>query len=133
MSEGLATVLVGGFVSIVIAFIAQAAGLIALWMNQRRTQESVDHNTAVTQTVHALVNNAMGVQLKTTANALRALANITHDPRDLKAAADAVRLYDEHIRGQEALNEAVQEKISPPPLPGLPESRRPPLPPFPMH
>jgi hypothetical protein len=128
LSDGVIALIISGFVSISVAFIAQAAGLAALWMKQRQTQDAVEHNTAVTQTVHALVNNAMGVQLLTTANALDKAARATRDPRDVKEAADARRLYDEHIRGQAALNEAVQEKINPPKAADVPE-----VPPHPMH
>jgi|HubBroStandDraft_2_1064218.scaffolds.fasta_scaffold109510_3 hypothetical protein len=113
------------------ALIAGAVTCVLAWMSQR-TKNAVDKNTTITQNVHALVNNAMGIQLKTTADALHALANITHDAKDVRAAADAMSLYDQHMAGQRAIDREVSEKIDPgpprpPPLPRFPS------PPSPMN
>ena len=102
------------------ALIAGAVTIILAWM-AKRTQDAVMHNTAVTQTVHALVNNAMSVQLLTTCNALEKLARVTGNPRDASEARDSRRLYEEHVAGQNALNQAVQQKIDPISTPGLPD------------
>ncbi len=56
----------------------------------------LDNLTQLSEKTHALVNSAMGAQLRLTAETARAKAEVTKDPIDMVAAGTAERLYKEH-------------------------------------
>ncbi len=68
--------------------------------------DKLDSMAKVNNATHALVNSAMGVQLKLTALALGRVADMTHSPADVRAADEAERLYEEHAAKQAAADAA---------------------------
>jgi hypothetical protein len=72
----------------------------ALETNQAEVKSALtEHTTSQDKkldAIHALVNSAMGAQLKMTADALRAVADANTTPENIQAAEEAEKLYDEH-------------------------------------
>jgi acyl-CoA reductase-like NAD-dependent aldehyde dehydrogenase len=60
------------------------------------TSDKLDDLAKVTDTIHTLTNNAMGVQLRLNADLSRWKANETKDPADVRAADLAAMLLNEH-------------------------------------
>ncbi len=64
----------------------------------------MDELATVANGTHKLVNSAMIVQLKISAMALRRVASLTDDPRDLEAADLAEQLLNEQIEKQKLVD-----------------------------
>lgn len=88
MSDAVWIAIIGGVVTLVLAWMNLKLGKIA------KTAESV----------HTLVNSAMGSQLKLNAVATRRLAMLTNAPVDVDAAAIAEKALKEHESKQEAVD-----------------------------
>jgi hypothetical protein len=58
----------------------------------------------VADNTHTLVNNAMGAQLQITATTAQALADTTHDPVHIAAAAVAQKALQDHLRRQQIMD-----------------------------
>lgn len=81
----------------------------------------LDAITKVTNSVHTLVNNAMGVQLHLNAVMARRLSGMTGDVGDLDAAHAAEKLYAEHMVKQSIVDDhGKSSKSSGLPLRNLP-------------
>lgn len=88
MSDAVWIAIIGGVVTLVLAWMNLKLGKIA------KTAESV----------HTLVNSAMGSQLKLNAVATRRLAMLTNAPVDVDAAAIAEKALKEHESKQETVD-----------------------------
>src|SRR5678815_441380 len=72
----------------------------ALKDSNASTDMKLDDMAEVSQKTHALVNNAMSVQLKLNAVLARRVADSTKDPTDIKVAEMAEAVYTEHVAKQ---------------------------------
>lgn len=88
MSESVWIAIIGGVVTIVLA-----------WMNLR-----LGKIAKVADQTHTLVNSAMGYQLQLNAVSTRRLAILTNSPVDVQAAALAERALKEHEDRQEIVD-----------------------------
>jgi len=77
-------------------------GLLAYYT--LKLNQKVDIAAKVGIDTHALVNSAMGAQLKLAATLSMRIAKLTNDPGDMNAALDAQRLYNDHVAKQKALD-----------------------------
>jgi hypothetical protein len=57
-----------------------------------------------------LSNNNMAIALRVNMVAARRLAAMTDDPRDVKDAAEAERMYDEHMQKQAVVDASAGEQ-----------------------
>jgi hypothetical protein len=64
----------------------------------------MDALAVVAKATHTLVNSSMGVQLELNRMVTRRLANLTHDPEDLRAADLADSMSREHEARQRAVD-----------------------------
>jgi len=105
--------IMGGFTSVMLAWIKLSADRIAAEAKEQRTsnakvqKEASDHAATeaakaaiVGEKVHDLVNSSMGIQLRKHADAQRQIAKDSPTPENLAAAAAAEEDYQEHQRRQ---------------------------------
>lgn len=78
----------------------------------KNTETKINEIVKVGAITHSLVNSAMGVQLKINAVALKRLAELTNDPKDIEAADLAEIALQQHLEKQEVLdNKVIDKKI----------------------
>lgn len=94
-----------------IAIIGGAVTLALAWMNHR-----LGKIAKTAESVHTLVNSAMGSQLKLNAVATRRLAMLTNAPVDVDAAELAAKALKEHESKQATVDGVDTPLVRPPNL-----------------
>jgi hypothetical protein len=92
--------------------IATTAGgiyLVKIKMGQDASGKQLTSLSKVTNDTHTLVNSNMGIQLRLNTVALKRIAELTNDPKDVVAAELADTAYQEHLKKQ-ALVDAEKKK-----------------------
>jgi len=82
----------------------------ALEIHNNRMDNKMDTLQATSDATHTLVNNAMAVQLRITAIALRRLAELTNSPTDIQAATEADKFLEIHMAKQAQVDAAIEKR-----------------------
>lgn len=96
----------------VIAFATPIAVIIAAILQQFNASKASRDRAVIAKTgesIHTLVNSAMGTQLRISAIALRRLSDMTKHAADEAAAELAEKLSNEHEQKQRKVDEKVGE------------------------
>ena len=94
IDTNLSNVIVAGVTSLFTFLGLVATVFIGYLTAKLNKMESVNKET------HALVNSAMGSQLRLASALSSRIAKLTNDPDDIESAKDAERLYQEHVAKQ---------------------------------
>jgi hypothetical protein len=107
--------LIAGVVAVVLAYMQMKTRQTVQSTADRAATKAEEARTTLDNTnqrtdkkldsIHTLVNSAMARQMQITCTALKRLADMTGKIEDADAAAEAQRIYDEHLKKQGVVDE----------------------------